>query len=164
LNPIEFIWKSIRWIISRAFIRDLDHLKQIILDAFKKQGCSLSFAKKLGLLNFLGVSLVSIFRFLIIIFRSPNYAHRPVLPRHPAAKGDVASGGTPGQVRYPLMGYGVEESTPPGGVSPLFVEHRAANHDEVPGETGPSVFKNGEVPPVGVPGCTGDTPKWGGWH
>ena len=36
LNPIEFIWKSIRRIISRTFIRDLDHLKQIVLDAFKK--------------------------------------------------------------------------------------------------------------------------------
>ena len=45
LNPIEFIWKSIKRIISRTFIRDLDHLKQIILDAFKKYGCSLSFAK-----------------------------------------------------------------------------------------------------------------------
>jgi putative transposase len=45
LNPIEFIWKSIKWIISRTFIQDLDHLKQIILDAFKEYGCSLSFAK-----------------------------------------------------------------------------------------------------------------------
>ena len=36
LNPIEFIWKSTKRIISRTFIRDLDHLKQIILDAFKK--------------------------------------------------------------------------------------------------------------------------------
>ena len=39
---------------------------------------------------------------------------------HPAAKGDVAFGGTPWHVRYPLMGYGVEESTPPARVSPLF--------------------------------------------
>jgi transposase len=45
LNPIEFIWKSIKRIISRTFIRDLDHLKQIILDAFEKYGGSLSFAK-----------------------------------------------------------------------------------------------------------------------
>ncbi len=45
LNPIEYIWKSIRRIISRTFVQDLDHLKQIILDAFKKFGCSLSFAK-----------------------------------------------------------------------------------------------------------------------
>lgn len=45
LNPIEYIWKSIRRIISRTFIQDLDHLKQVILEAFKKFGCSLSFAK-----------------------------------------------------------------------------------------------------------------------
>jgi putative transposase len=45
LNPIEFIWKSIRRIISRTFVQDLDHLKQIILDTFNKLGCSLSFAK-----------------------------------------------------------------------------------------------------------------------
>jgi putative transposase len=45
LNPIEFIWKSIKRIISRIFIQNLDHLKQIILDAFQKYGCSLSFAK-----------------------------------------------------------------------------------------------------------------------
>lgn len=44
LNPIEYIWKSIRRIISRTFIQDLDHLKQTILDAFKKFCCSLSFA------------------------------------------------------------------------------------------------------------------------
>jgi transposase len=44
LNPIEFIWKSIKRIISRTFIRDLGHLKQIILDGFKKFGSALSFA------------------------------------------------------------------------------------------------------------------------
>lgn len=44
LNPIEYIWKSIRRIISRTFVQDLDHLKQVILDAFKRFGCSLSFA------------------------------------------------------------------------------------------------------------------------
>jgi len=45
LNPIEYIWKSVKRIISRTFIRDLNHLKQVILDAFKKYGYSLSFAK-----------------------------------------------------------------------------------------------------------------------
>jgi transposase len=29
MNQIEFIWKSIKRIISRTFIRDLDHLKQV---------------------------------------------------------------------------------------------------------------------------------------
>lgn len=53
LNPIEYIWKSIKRIISRTFVQDLDHLKYIILEAFKKYGCSLSFAK--GWINkFLG--------------------------------------------------------------------------------------------------------------
>jgi transposase len=45
LNPIEFIWKSIRRIISRTFVRDLDHLKGIVLEGFNKFGCSLSFAQ-----------------------------------------------------------------------------------------------------------------------
>jgi len=53
LNPIEYIWKSIKRIISRTFIQDLDHLKRIILDAFKKYGCSLSFAKA-WIFKFLG--------------------------------------------------------------------------------------------------------------
>ena len=53
LNPIEFIWKSIRRIISRTFIQDLDHLKQIILDAFTIYGGSLSFAKE-WIAKFLG--------------------------------------------------------------------------------------------------------------
>lgn len=45
LNPIEYIWKSIRRIISHTFIQDSDHLKQVIVDAFKVFGCSLSFAR-----------------------------------------------------------------------------------------------------------------------
>lgn len=45
LNPIEYIWKSIKRIISRTFIRDLDHMKQIIVDAFKKYSSSQSFAR-----------------------------------------------------------------------------------------------------------------------
>ena len=45
LNPIEYIWKSIKRIISRTFIRDLDHMKQIIVDAFKKYSGMLSFAR-----------------------------------------------------------------------------------------------------------------------
>jgi transposase len=56
LNPIEFIWKSIRRIISRTFIQDIDHLKQIIVDAFGKFGCSLSFAKA-WITKFLGDNL-----------------------------------------------------------------------------------------------------------
>ena len=53
LNPIEYIWKSVKRIISRTFVQDLHHLKQIILDAFKNYGCSLSFAKA-WIIKFLG--------------------------------------------------------------------------------------------------------------
>ncbi len=31
LNPIEFIWKSIKKVISKTFIVDVDHMKDIIL-------------------------------------------------------------------------------------------------------------------------------------
>ena len=53
LNPFEFIWKSIKRIISRTFIPNLEHLKQIIPDTFQKYGCSLSFAKA-WIIKFLG--------------------------------------------------------------------------------------------------------------
>ncbi len=45
LNPIEFIWKSIKRVISREFIIDLDHMKEIIRDAFQKYSTTISFAK-----------------------------------------------------------------------------------------------------------------------
>ena len=63
LNPIEFIWKSIKRIISRTFIHDLDHMKQIIVDAFRKYGGSQSFARA-WIAKFLrGMILVLYFRF-----------------------------------------------------------------------------------------------------
>ena len=46
LNPIEYIWKSIKKIISKEFIVDLDHMKKIILDNFKDLSSKLSFAKR----------------------------------------------------------------------------------------------------------------------
>ena len=45
LNPIEFIWKSIKRIISRSFIKDLGHMKQIIYKSFVEFASRLSFAK-----------------------------------------------------------------------------------------------------------------------
>lgn len=45
LNPIEFIWKSIKRVISRTFIRNIDHMKEIILTEFEKFASSLTFAK-----------------------------------------------------------------------------------------------------------------------
>lgn len=46
LNPIEFIWKSIKRVISHAFIRDLDHLREIILKNFLNYASRLSFAER----------------------------------------------------------------------------------------------------------------------
>jgi len=45
LNPIEFIWKSIKRIISRSFVKDANHLKEIIENAFLKYAVKLSFAR-----------------------------------------------------------------------------------------------------------------------
>lgn len=45
LNPIEFIWKSIKRIISRSFIKNLEYMKQIIYKNFIEFASRLSFAK-----------------------------------------------------------------------------------------------------------------------
>lgn len=45
LNPIEFIWKSIKRIISQTFIQDIDHLRNIIENAFLYYASKLSFAR-----------------------------------------------------------------------------------------------------------------------
>ncbi len=45
LNPIEFIWKSIKKVISKNFIFDVDHMKDIISRYFQKFSMKLSFAK-----------------------------------------------------------------------------------------------------------------------
>jgi len=46
LNPIEFIWKSIKRAISREFIRDTDHMKEIIKHSFEILSSKLSFARR----------------------------------------------------------------------------------------------------------------------
>jgi transposase len=46
LNPIEFIWKSIKRIISRKFITNLDHMKNLIHESFLNYSSRLSFAKR----------------------------------------------------------------------------------------------------------------------
>lgn len=46
LNPIEFIWKSIKRIISREFIVDLDYMKEIISKNFQIYSSQISFAKR----------------------------------------------------------------------------------------------------------------------
>jgi transposase len=44
LNPIEFIWKSIKRVISHSFIRDLEYMKKIILENFLDYAPHRSFA------------------------------------------------------------------------------------------------------------------------
>ncbi len=44
LNPIEFIWKSIKREVSREFIRDVDHLKNLIKEKFYEFSSRHSFA------------------------------------------------------------------------------------------------------------------------
>jgi len=46
LNPIEFIWKSIKRVISGKFIIDSDHLKEIIRSCFQDFSSKISYAKR----------------------------------------------------------------------------------------------------------------------
>lgn len=46
LNPVEFVWKTIKREVSVRFIQSKEHLKNIIKNEFMKMGNSLSFAKK----------------------------------------------------------------------------------------------------------------------
>lgn len=44
LNPIEYIWKSIKRVISRSFIRDINHIRALIRESFLENASKLSFA------------------------------------------------------------------------------------------------------------------------
>ena len=44
LNPIEFIWKSIKREVSCEFIRDVDHMKKLIKENFHRFSARCSFA------------------------------------------------------------------------------------------------------------------------
>ena len=46
LNPIEFIWKSIKRVVSRTLIRDLKYMKQMIFKTFLQSTSHLSFANR----------------------------------------------------------------------------------------------------------------------
>jgi transposase len=46
LNPIEFIWKSIKKVISREFIIDIDHMRDLIHEKFMECSSKISFAKR----------------------------------------------------------------------------------------------------------------------
>lgn len=45
LNPIEFIWKSVKRIISCNFVTDIEHMKKMITEVFCICSSKLSFAK-----------------------------------------------------------------------------------------------------------------------
>jgi transposase len=44
LNPIEYIWKSIKRVISRSFVRDINHIRALIRESFLENASKLSFA------------------------------------------------------------------------------------------------------------------------
>jgi putative transposase len=46
LNPVEFIWKTVKREVSARFIRSKEHLRNIIKNEFMRIEGSLSFAKK----------------------------------------------------------------------------------------------------------------------
>lgn len=46
LNPIEYIWKSIKRIVSQTFIQDVEHLRRIIHERFEEYSLRISFARK----------------------------------------------------------------------------------------------------------------------
>jgi transposase len=46
LNPVEFVWKTIKREVSVRFIQSKEHLRNIIKNEFMKVEKSLSFAKK----------------------------------------------------------------------------------------------------------------------
>ncbi len=45
LNPIEFIWKSIKRELSLAFVKNLDEMKRIVADVWDKLSKKISYAK-----------------------------------------------------------------------------------------------------------------------
>ena len=46
LNPIEFIWKSVKRVISCNFVKDLSQMKNLIAETFISCSSKLSFARK----------------------------------------------------------------------------------------------------------------------
>ena len=43
---IEYIWKSIKGIVSQTFIQDTDHLRSVIQERFEEYSSKTSFARK----------------------------------------------------------------------------------------------------------------------
>ncbi len=44
LNPIEFIWKNMKRVVSCSFVHDIDHLKNLIVNEFIEYSSRVSFA------------------------------------------------------------------------------------------------------------------------
>jgi transposase len=45
LNPIEYIWTSVKRVLSQGFVRNLDELKEVIGNTWRNLSCRRSFAK-----------------------------------------------------------------------------------------------------------------------
>jgi putative transposase len=45
-NPIEFIWKNIKKVISKNFILNVNHMKDIIYNSFQRFSSKMTFAKR----------------------------------------------------------------------------------------------------------------------
>jgi transposase len=46
LNPIEFIWKSIKRVVSSSFIKDINHMKDLIRESFMTCSSHITYAKR----------------------------------------------------------------------------------------------------------------------
>ncbi|MDD1742341.1 MAG: IS630 family transposase [Methanotrichaceae archaeon] len=46
LNPIEFIWKSIKRVVSSSFIKDVNHMRDLIRESFMTYSSHMTFAKR----------------------------------------------------------------------------------------------------------------------
>ncbi len=46
LNPIEFIWKSIKRDVSSSFIKDLNHMRDLIRESFMTCSSRITYAKR----------------------------------------------------------------------------------------------------------------------
>jgi len=66
LNPIEYIWKSVKRVISDRFVKNLDDMRKIIARSFIECSMRLTFARS-WMTKFLGGGLVLIVRFATII-------------------------------------------------------------------------------------------------
>ena len=53
LNPIEYIWKSVKRVISNRFVKNLEDMREVIVRSFIECSSTLSFARS-WMTKFLG--------------------------------------------------------------------------------------------------------------